>query len=53
MEGKYFRLAQEIKYIQREEAHRLKDNFIQIFDLAPVDDIQIRIFPIKLLDEVC
>jgi hypothetical protein len=26
---------------------------IQMFDLAPVDDIQIRILPIKLLNEVC
>src|SRR6516165_6076410 len=25
----------------------------QIFDLKPVDDIQIRILPIKLLNEVC
>jgi|SRR6516165_1658712 len=25
----------------------------QIFDLAPVDDIQIRILPIKLFNEVC
>jgi len=25
----------------------------QVFDLAPVDDIQIRILPIKLLNEVC
>ena len=25
---------------------------IQMFDLAPVDDIQIRILPIKLLNEV-
>jgi len=25
----------------------------QIFDLAPIDDIQIRILPIKVLNEVC
>ena len=25
----------------------------QMFDVAPVDDIQIRILPIKLLNEVC